>query len=849
MALEIREIVAQLGHSTWLAPDDLTGQGSWTEQIVGAISECRAMIVLLSEQALGSTHVAREVGLAVSRGRAVVPIRVEDVPLRGSLEYMLSLIQRIDAFPPPMSAHLEAIRRRLAALLATEPVAAPEASAANAGLSEALAATALLDPIIGRERDIAILEDRLRSARLVTITGLGGMGKTRVALEIVMRRAASGGWVRLIDLSGASRRGLAVAQLAVAFGVRETATIDSEGGVVAFLRDQLDPWLVLDNLEQLDGAAGLVGTLLTSVPSLRILATSRIRLDVPGGVEHALKPLPVPADDSAGALAGSPSVELFMARARSIGRGDLADREVTAIAPLCRRLDGFPLAIEIAAARTRILPPTEILRRLEASDPILRSEPAAGRRSMDAVIGWSVGLLSASERSLLQALSVWVGGFDLDTAAALCPGVNAIDAVTSLVENGLAQSDTKADVARFRLFVPVSDQIRAGLAQSDLDRLRAAHAQRMLAFAGEMSGKLAGDTVAVGRRFDDEYDNLLAALDWCEVADPRLGLVMASNMRRYWRLRGRFRGATDRLRRLLARNPEPTVERAAGLAALGGMEADFAGPIAARATAESAAALARQCGRPDIELEALVTIVLSQSEARDLERLRESADRIQALTAQIHDPEPLLRGHIAAGIAALGLGDRSAIEHFRRGIELATSLGDASARATMLGNLALVHLLWNEPSAAFEAAAAAIGMYRDTAGDPHLPWVLGLAAVASANGETPEAAVELLAEGVDRAIDANVPVITADTLESAVPVVGRLDLFDLAARLHGGATAALDGAALDESWITITAPTLDRARERLGAQTIDAEIATGRRAVALDMLVELKATLAGLLHD
>ena len=191
-------------------------------------------------------------------------------------------------------------------------------------------------------------------------------------------------------------------------------------------------------------------------------------------------------------------------------------------------------------------------------------------------------------------------------------------------------------------------------------------------------------------------------------------------------------------------------------------------------------------------------------------------------------------------------GSKLSEKAVQRGIELATSLGDSSARATMLGNLALVYLLWDEPSLAFEAAAAAIGMYRRMAGDPHLPWVLGLAAVASATAGTTQAATELLAECVDRALEVKAPVITADALESAIPVVGSLHRPGLAARLHGAAIAALGGDALDKSWIAITKPALDSARAALGSEAVDAETAQGQRSEPLDVLADLKATLAGL---
>jgi predicted ATPase len=254
----------------------------------------------------------------------------------------------------------------------------------------------VLTPLVGREREVALVDQRLRSTRLVTITGLGGSGKTRLALEVVAAQARTGRWIRFVDLSGAIERSAAAAQIAIGLEVRETAELDTEQAITTALasRDG-DRILVLDNVEQLRGAVGLIGHLLGACEWLRILATSRIPLGIPGETEVALSALELPADGTPEAVEASAAGSLFLARARSIGRLEtLTADDAQNIAGLCRRLDGLPLALELAAARMRILSPGAILRRLQTHDAVLGIEVPDRHRSLEEVVDWSVGLLT-----------------------------------------------------------------------------------------------------------------------------------------------------------------------------------------------------------------------------------------------------------------------------------------------------------------------------------------------------------------------------------------------------------------------------------------------------------------------
>ena len=256
-------------------------------------------------------------------------------------------------------------------------------------------------PLLGRERELEELVDRLESRRLVTITGPGGTGKTRLALQVAAELVGSVAdgvfWVPLGALADSS---LVASEIAQAIGAPDD--------LGAFLRDR-ELVLLLDNFEHLLGAAATVADLLATAPSLRVLATSRAPLRISGEVEYPLDPLS-PVD----------AVALFVERARAVGRAIEPDATIEAI---CTRLDSLPLAIELAAARTRLLPPGTLLTRLERALPLLtdgaRDAPER-QRTLRATIEWSYDLLDDASRRLLARLAVFAGSFPVEAAESVC---------------------------------------------------------------------------------------------------------------------------------------------------------------------------------------------------------------------------------------------------------------------------------------------------------------------------------------------------------------------------------------------------------------------------------------------
>ena len=280
--------------------------------------------------------------------------------------------------------------------------------------------------LVGRGPEIAAVRDRLRGGRVVTLTGPGGCGKTRLALRVAaLAEAGFGDGARLVELAPLTDPALVAASVARALGVSERDALTPAAGLVRALAGR-ELLVVVDNCEHvLEAAAGLVATLVARCRRVRFLATSRERLDVPGELVFPVPPLGLPAGGSAAAVAGSEAGALFAARAGAASPAfELSADNAAAVARVCARLDGIPLAIELAAARCPALGAAELAARLDGHPGLLSGGPARpGRhRSLEALVAWSYELLGEAERRLLARLSVLRGGFDLGTAERVAAG-------------------------------------------------------------------------------------------------------------------------------------------------------------------------------------------------------------------------------------------------------------------------------------------------------------------------------------------------------------------------------------------------------------------------------------------
>lgn len=466
-----------------------------------------------------------------------------------------------------------------------------------------------LTPLVGRDGRVEAAWQALETTRLLTLMGPGGSGKTRLAIELASR-VEDAAWVELAPLS--DPRALA-AYAATALGVPDRAGKPSFAHIVQ--RVQGRPLLlVLDNCEHIvERCAAFVAQLLRECQALKILATSREALGVAGERVVVVHPLSLPAGDvlTLEAAQASDAVALFVERARDVLAGfELTSKNAAAVSRICRRLDGIPLALELAAARMRALDPEQLAARLESSLGLL---DAAGRaalprhRTIRDTIDWSYRLLTEDERTLLRRLAVFNGTFSLDAVEAICAdarerGAAALDLVTGLIDKSLLLCDAGDAGTRYRLLETVREYAGERLRDAgETDGIRERHARFFVALAERAAPAIfggAGDEAWLAR-LDEEIANLREAHDWCEQQTARLELSLRLGvaLHWYWYARGRFNEGRLRLGVALtfAENvASPLRGRAA--AALGFLAVWQGDDAAVHPRMEEAAALLRAAG-------------------------------------------------------------------------------------------------------------------------------------------------------------------------------------------------------------------------------------------------------------
>jgi predicted ATPase len=383
-------------------------------------------------------------------------------------------------------------------------------------------------PLIGRQLEAAAVTALLRrdDVRLVTLTGAGGTGKTRLALaaaEEVGREHRDG--AVFVDLAPVRDPAFLASTIAHTLGITEGAA--PEEALAEHLRDRR-MLLLLDNVEQLVPDTGLVGQLLAQAPRLLVLATSRASLRLAGEHEYPVPPLALPRWRNGASfeeLAANDAVRLFAARARAVDpEFELNDDNVKVVGEICERLDGLPLAIELAAARTKLFPPEMMSRRLDRTLELLTGgahDLPARQKTLRSTLEWSHDLLEDSERELFARLAVFVGRWTIEDAEAVCggDGLDVLQTLSALVDESLVRRvDRARQEPRFAMLETIREYAGELLEESgEASAVRRRHAERVLALAqSAWEATLSGDDTAFAR-FDELHDNLRAAVSWSAV--------------------------------------------------------------------------------------------------------------------------------------------------------------------------------------------------------------------------------------------------------------------------------------------------------------------------------------------
>ena len=614
-----------------------------------------------------------------------------------------------------------------------------------------------LTSFVGREEEIVKLSEELAASRLLTLTGSGGCGKTRLGMQLAAEVAeayADGVW--MVELAPITDPKLVVVAAANVLGIREEPGRELLSTLVEWLRERR-LLLLLDNCEHLVAAtAAFVDTALSRCAHLRVLATSREPLGVGGEVTWRVPSLSMPSKGAVAPGAGeaSDAMRLFVERAASAG-GVVGEgpEELAVIAEICRRLDGIPLAIELAAARTRLLSPAQIGDRLDDRFRLLRGGARSAlprQQTLEATVDWSYELLDEDERTLLRRLSVFSGGWTLEAAESVCAGealesAVILDLLSQLVSKSLVVVDRDVGATRYRLLETIRQYAARLLLNDAAEALtHDPHQQWFQLLAEECGRNLAAGQGASWMLLDVEYDNLRTALEWNLIRPDgaESALRLAAALGEFWDLRCALAEGRRWLELALQKAPAASPAlRARGLDALGLLTAHHGEYRRAEGYFEEALELARRAGDQQVVAGTLGDfgwMLWSEGQVADARRHFEEG---VALARGLKDEWLLARALYLLSHVEATEGSPRADAVAEESLALARKLGEPSLEGRSLYFLGVIAMYRGHFDAGQARMEESVAIARRVGDRWQLPWSLSFLGV-----------IQLLGGKIDRAV-------------------------------------------------------------------------------------------------
>jgi non-specific serine/threonine protein kinase len=764
-------------------------------------------------------------------------------PFAGAAPEILAY-EHLSVEPSPVTEHRPDVPPAVAALLSRAMAKAPADRYATAARFIETLALATLEPaapasreaatvpnnlppertrFIGREANVAECVGLLRDTPLLTLTGVGGCGKTRLALRVAdATLAAHPAGVWFVDMAPLSSPERVPQAVAAVLGVTEEANRTLAETLARHIGGS-STVLLVDNCEHLLSAcAELIDDLLVSCPRLRVLATSREGLGVRGERLYGVRSLTMPEADRGGwrGVETSEAVRLFVDRAR-MAVPDFAVNEDNAsgIAEICRRLDGIPLAIELAAARMRLLSLEEICRKLDDRFRLLTGGERALPRhqTLRATIQWSYDNLDGPMRELFEALSVFAGGWTLEAAAAVVgenpDELEVLDLMSGLVDKSLVVVGREGRTTRYHMLETIRQFALERLGESGRGATaRERHLEFNLGLVAQAEANFDGPKQADWfRRLDQELENLLAAHAWCDHAEggAQKGLRLAGGMRLYWIARGLFALGLRTVSWALERDPYRERTRARGRALLtaGWLATRMGDPVSARGLLEESVEICRSLG----------------------------------------DESGAAGGLSLLGVATFAQGDAAAAHRY---LDEAVASAQGIDKVTALNSLAVVLAVGGDPARASLLCEQALSLSRDMGNVTQTAASLANLAMTRGLLEDRAAARQELIEAFDLSERASLVAIRQGVLETMAREAAACGEMEQAARFWGAADTLLErfGGVRGSMRDRILLPMIARARVSLGEPAFAASYDQGRMLRDDDVTAEARGWLAAAGH-